>query len=242
MELPELVRVHFGWRVNPKTRFLFVSAPSHELFEIPADLDMANSEDLQYTFRQPSGPVSRGAFIVLEGLDRSGKTTQVKLLCDKLYSEGHNVRTLRFPAWIKEQISRGYTIVCDRYYYSGMVYSAAKKNPTLSLQWARSPDVGLPRPDRVLFLDLTAEEVEKRLGYGEEKYEKRELQETVREVFLGLLVRGEEESTDMVVIDAGHPVEEVASTLWKAVQTVVKEVECGSRKELGTVGTWSPTL
>ncbi|EPE27914.1 P-loop containing nucleoside triphosphate hydrolase [Glarea lozoyensis ATCC 20868] len=145
-------------------------------------------------------------------------------------------------AWIKEQISRGYTIVCDRYYYSGMVYSAAKKNPTLSLQWARSPDVGLPRPDRVLFLDLTAEEVEKRLGYGEEKYEKRELQETVREVFLGLLVRGEEESTDMVVIDAGHPVEEVASTLWKAVQTVVKEVECGSRKELGTVGTWSPTL
>jgi dTMP kinase len=58
---------------------------------------MANSNDLQFPFRQPSGPVSRGAFIVLEGLDRSGKTTQVKLLCDKLYAEGHNVKTLRFP-------------------------------------------------------------------------------------------------------------------------------------------------
>jgi dTMP kinase len=154
----------------------------------------------------------------------------------------HSQNTDIFRAWIKEQIFKGYTIVCDRYYYSGMVYSAAKKNPTLSLEWARSPDVGLPRPDRVLFLDLTAEEVEKRLGYGEEKYEKRELQEKVREVFLGLLVRGEEEFTDMVVIDAGHSMEEVASTLWQAVESVVKEVENGSRRELGTVGKWSPTL
>jgi dTMP kinase len=58
---------------------------------------MADSQDLGYPYRQRAGPISRGAFIVLEGLDRSGKTTQVKMLCDKLYAEGHNVRTLRFP-------------------------------------------------------------------------------------------------------------------------------------------------
>jgi dTMP kinase len=157
-------------------------------------------------------------------------------------SGSHLIYTNFVRTWIKEQISQGFTIVCDRYYYSGMVYSAAKSNPTLSLDWARSPDVGLPRPDRVLFLDLTAEEVEKRLGYGEEKYEKRELQERVREVFLGLFVEGEEESTDMVVIDAGHSVEEVASSLWKEVSVVVKAVESGSRSELGTVGQWSNSL
>ena len=120
-----------------------------------------------------------------------------------------------------------------------MVYSAAKKNHALSLEWARSPDIGLPRPDRVIFLDLTTEEVEKRLGYGEEKYEKRELQEKVREQFLALLERGEEEATDMVVIDAGRSVEDVGHTLWEAVESVVKAIESGSRGELGVVGPWS---
>ena len=42
-------------------------------------------------------PVPRGAFIAVEGLDRAGKTTQVKRLCDKLYAQGHNIKTLRFP-------------------------------------------------------------------------------------------------------------------------------------------------
>jgi hypothetical protein len=55
-------------------------------------------------------------------------------------------------------------------------------------------------------------------------------------------VKGEEESTDMVVIDAGHSVEEVASNLWKEVSVVVKAVESGFRRELGTVGPWSNTL
>ncbi|OAR02000.1 hypothetical protein LLEC1_05916, partial [Akanthomyces lecanii] len=39
----------------------------------------------------------RGAFIVLEGLDRSGKTTQVKLLGQKLAEQGRLVKLMRFP-------------------------------------------------------------------------------------------------------------------------------------------------
>ncbi|KAF1996475.1 P-loop containing nucleoside triphosphate hydrolase protein, partial [Amniculicola lignicola CBS 123094] len=70
---------------------------------------------------------------------------------------------------ILSDIEAGTTLVIDRYYYSGMIYSAAKSNPTLSLPWARHPDVGLPRPDLVLFLDISAEEAAKRGGYGEEK-------------------------------------------------------------------------
>jgi dTMP kinase len=58
---------------------------------------MVNSQSPNYPYREPSTSISRGAFIVLEGLDRSGKTTQVKKLCDRLYAEGHNVKTLRFP-------------------------------------------------------------------------------------------------------------------------------------------------
>jgi dTMP kinase len=39
----------------------------------------------------------RGAFIVLEGLDRSGKTTQVKLLEQRFVEEGKKVKVMRFP-------------------------------------------------------------------------------------------------------------------------------------------------
>ena len=39
----------------------------------------------------------RGAFIVVEGLDRSGKTTQTGLLHDRLVSSGISVKLLKFP-------------------------------------------------------------------------------------------------------------------------------------------------
>ena len=42
----------------------------------------------------------RGAFIVLEGLDRSGKTTQVKLLEQRFVEEGRPVKTMRFPGML----------------------------------------------------------------------------------------------------------------------------------------------
>jgi len=39
----------------------------------------------------------RGALIVLEGLDRSGKTTQVKLLEQRFVELGRKVKVMRFP-------------------------------------------------------------------------------------------------------------------------------------------------
>lgn len=44
-----------------------------------------------------SGAQMRGAFVVLEGLDRSGKTTQVKLLEQRFVEEGRKVKVMRFP-------------------------------------------------------------------------------------------------------------------------------------------------
>jgi dTMP kinase len=41
--------------------------------------------------------VTRGALIVLEGLDRSGKTTQVKLLEQRFVELGKKVKLMRFP-------------------------------------------------------------------------------------------------------------------------------------------------
>ncbi|KAL2255985.1 hypothetical protein VTK26DRAFT_2385 [Humicola hyalothermophila] len=171
----------------------------------------------------PSETVARGALVVLEGLDRSGKTTQVKLLEQRFVELGRKVKVMRFPdrttpigqmidSYLKSQVDMddhvihllfsanrwesaktittllhtGTTVLCDRYYHSGIVYSAAKQNPSLSLAWARSPEVGLPRPDLVLFLDLDEAQARLRGGWGGEAYERAGMQRRVRELFWGL--------------------------------------------------------
>ncbi|KAK4457114.1 thymidylate kinase-domain-containing protein [Cladorrhinum samala] len=241
----------------------------------------------------------RGAFIVLEGLDRSGKTTQASLLEQRLKSSGRAVKSLRFPdrttptgsvinsyltsstslpdhaihllfsanRWelapiIASLLASGTTVVCDRYYHSGIVYSAAKRNPSLSLSWARGPEVGLPRPDLVLFLDLDEDEAKKRGGWGGERYEQAEMQRRVKELFWGLSMgrvveenaeapgsgrddgtggvglksgvehKFREEEEDLHIVDASLGVEEVGEDIWKVVEGRVEAVERG---EVGRV-------
>ncbi len=45
--------------------------------------------------------VARGALVVLEGLDRSGKTTQVKLLEQRFVELGRKVKVMRFPGTMR---------------------------------------------------------------------------------------------------------------------------------------------
>ena len=54
---------------------------------------------------------------------------------------------------IKSSLEAGVTVIIDRYAYSGAAFSAAK--PGLNLSWCKKPDVGLPRPDLVCFLDVS---------------------------------------------------------------------------------------
>jgi dTMP kinase len=64
---------------------------------------MATTEE--YPWKEPAKPVPRGAFIIVEGLDRAGKTTQVKKLCDALYASGRNVKSLRFPGELESSVN-----------------------------------------------------------------------------------------------------------------------------------------
>lgn len=156
--------------------------------------------------QQSSLPPKRGAFLLLEGVDRCGKTTQSQLLLQRLLAAGIAAVALRFPdrststgaiinsylqqttaalddraihllfsanrwesaATIVGHLRAGTTIVCDRYAYSGVAFSAAKvnekKEPVLDLEWCKAPDRGLPAPDCVLFLDVSPEEAERRGG------------------------------------------------------------------------------
>jgi dTMP kinase len=119
------------------------------------------------------------------------------------------------------------------------VYSAAKHNPSLPLQWARDPEVGLPRPDLVLFLDISPEEAAKRGGYGVEKYEKKEMQDRVREMFKTMI---EEEGkgaggSDFVRIDAGKGLDEVQSEIRRVFGEAVEKLD-KEGLELRTVEPW----
>lgn len=134
-------------------------------------------------------------------------------------------------------------MICDRYYHSGFVYSAAKHNPSLDLHWARAPEVGLPRPDMVLFLDLEEPEARARGGWGGELYERSDIQRRVRDMFwalsLGKLDKnphaggveaiGEfrQEMEDLIIVDASLAAENVAQEIWTKVEPRIAVVERG---------------
>jgi dTMP kinase len=136
---------------------------------------------------------------------------------------------------IKADLAAGTTIIIDRYYYSGCVYSAAKQNPSMSLEWCRKPEVGLPRPDLCVFLDISAGDAAKRSGYGMEKYEEKEMQDHVRELFETLMQR--KEGDDFVRIDAGASVDNVAAKIRQEVDRCIERVAKG-QVPLRTVEEW----
>jgi len=177
----------------------------------------------------------RGCFIVFEGLDRTGKTTQSKMLQEYL-SKTLDTTHIRFPdrttpigksinsyltnsldlddmavhlmfsanRWelktkIISLLNKGINIICDRYSYSGVCYSAAKEKNGLDMEWCWNPELNLPAADLVFFLDLSTEEQEKRGQYGEERYEKKEMQLNVRKKFHELIKRNKTDTTWQVV-------------------------------------------
>ncbi|GAO49118.1 deoxythymidylate kinase-like protein [Saitoella complicata NRRL Y-17804] len=208
--------------------------------------------------------MSRGALVVVEGLDRAGKTTQCDRLVARL-STSTTTKLRKFPdrttpigimidsylrsnsdlddnaihllfsanRWeassaIKAELENGTTLVVDRYIYSGIAFSRAKG---LDAAWCRNPDVGLPRPDVVIFLDISEEATAGRGGYGEERYEKKEMQRKVRQAFKELR-QDERDAEDWVVVDAGQSVEEVEEDIWRAAQ---KGIERAKTEDLRTI-------
>jgi dTMP kinase len=216
--------------------------------------------------------MTRGAFIVIEGLDRSGKTTQTELLAARLAASGVSVARRKFPGkdvstaytdtqhtlsldrttgtgqmidaylrgtselddravhllfsanrWeaaraLETQLTAGTTVLCDRYAFSGVAFSAAKGLP---LAWCRAPDVELPTPDLTLFLDLAPEQAAARGGYGTERYEKEALQARVRALFKSM----GDETPGWVTIDAGRDREAVAHDIWTHVEPLVHGID-----------------
>lgn len=163
---------------------------------------------------------ARGAFVLFEGADRCGKSTQATRLVRALEARGVEAELWRYPdratamgkmidqylrsksemedgaihllfaanrwekkALMERKLASGVTLVCDRYSYSGCAFTAAKGVDGLDLEWCRAPEVGLPRPDALMYLELSLEDAAKRGGFGEERYETTEMQRAVKASF-----------------------------------------------------------
>lgn len=136
---------------------------------------------------------------------------------------------------IRKEIEDGVTYIVDRYSFSGAVYSAAKGNPDLSLEWAWQPEAGLPCPDLLLFLSVSSEEAAKRGGYGEERYETTPMQQRVRELFGELLAMNH--GCKILEIDASASQDEVNDRLLDPVLELLasKQLE----EPLGKMKKWN---
>ncbi|KAF3691291.1 Thymidylate kinase [Channa argus] len=183
----------------------------------------------------------RGALIVLEGVDKAGKTTQCKKLVQALQQEGRAVEMMRFPErttaigqlisaylenksdledqtvhllfsanrWelvplMKKKLEQGTTLIVDRYAFSGAAFTSAK--PGFSLDWCKKPDEGLPKPDLVMFLQLSPAEAALRGQFGEERYENSVFQKAVQQNYEQLM---KDPSVKWQVINASQSIEDV---------------------------------
>ena len=70
---------------------------------------------------------------------------------------------------IQQTLETGTNIVCDRYWYSGVAYSAAKG---MNFEWCKWADKGLLAPDLVIYLRANPDLLSKRALYGQERFEK----------------------------------------------------------------------
>lgn len=139
---------------------------------------------------------------------------------------------------IMADLAAGVTTIADRYVASGIAYSLVKELP---LDWLIQPDRALPSPDLTIFLSISASEAAKRGGYGNERYEKEEIQAKVRgafqrvqKVFAGELTVGGTtagvSSGEWKVIDAGRERDTVWRDVWAEVKRVDDDVQRSGRQ------------
>ena len=131
-------------------------------------------------------------------------------------------------AALNARLAAGTTLIVDRYSYSGAVYTSAKASISseeadrnMTLEWTWAPEVGLPAPDKLLFLDIEEQVAEQRGGFGSERYETTDMQRAVRTTFYQLLERLEPQRRGMIArINANHEMDAISADIWTAMSDV----------------------
>uniref|UniRef100_A0A183D4B5 Thymidylate_kin domain-containing protein n=1 Tax=Gongylonema pulchrum TaxID=637853 RepID=A0A183D4B5_9BILA len=131
---------------------------------------------------------------------------------------------------MKEKLRSGTHLIVDRYAYSGIAYTLAKGDDSITMNWAKLADFGELKPDCVVFLDLPQEKAQRRSGFGDERFETDDFQEKVYGVMKTLAADDKEL---WKVVDASPSVDEVAECIWKLIEPLL---ESASRKPFMFIG------
>ncbi len=207
--------------------------------------------------------MSKGKFIVVEGLDGCGKSTQIQLIKNELERNGHKVYVTAEPtnfetgAYLRRILSEslnkdmylqaalfladrlehithpefglnkylndGFTIVCDRYYYSSFAYQGTATD----IDWVMRSNLeceSILKPDLCIFLDVNPNTCKKRIDEVREKpelYEKdAEKMRQIRNNFLSVFDKLKQEH-NIAIIDANAKVEEVFEKAFEAIKEIL---------------------
>lgn len=127
---------------------------------------------------------------------------------------------------IKQLINRGTCVIMDRYAFSGVAFTAAKKG--FDVTWCKNPDRGLPCPDVVFYLDISTKEAMSRASFGDERYENEDFQEKVAEVYKQL------KSDNWKVLDAMRDKKEIHMEIRNTVLELEERFKHVPLKDLWT--------
>lgn len=178
----------------------------------------------------------RGLLIAVEGLDKSGKTTHIAKLVDRL----DNVQLIKFPC---RETKIGMTINeylqerthldsrCAHLLFSANRWELAEKIKSLLLDgitvildryvysgiaysvsngipfdWCITSDIGLPKPDYVIYITRDAK------FDGEERYEHAQFQQLVADCFNKMI------SPDWIIVDNNRPFDDVHEELYNHIK------------------------
>lgn len=203
----------------------------------------------------PAEPfVSAGLFVVFEGGEGAGKSTQLAQLAERLRAEGRDVVVTREPGAtgvgtrirslvldnntddeapspraeallyaadrahhvatvVRPALSRGAVVISDRYVDSSLAYQGAGRTlPVDELSWLSSWATGGLKPDLVVLLDIDPRAGLSRVAERSRAADRLEAEslafhERVRYAFLDLAAA---DPNRYLVLDAGHPVEQIA--------------------------------
>jgi dTMP kinase len=215
--------------------------------------------------RYPVPAMARpGRFVVLEGIDGAGTTTQVVRLAEKMRSMRVLVRTTREPSdgpvgtlvrqvltgrvvvpggrapgWatmallfaadrmdhveaeIEPFVAESGVVVSDRYDASSLAYQSVSSGAESreAVEWIRSLNRYVRRPDLTIVLDLPADvAADRRMRRGEaaQLYEQNEVQRALAAFYKDLAKHMPNDR--IVVVDASGTVDEVHSRVWAAYE------------------------
>ncbi|XP_038001391.1 thymidylate kinase isoform X2 [Motacilla alba alba] len=164
-------------------------------------------------------------------LSQADRTTEIGQLISSYLGreknlEDHTIHLL-FSAnrWehvpmMKEKLQQGITVVVDRYAFSGVAFTSAKGN--FGLDWCKQPDVGLPKPDLILFLQLNPEAAAERGNFGQERYETSSFQEKVLQSFYCLM---EDKTLNWKTVDASKSIEDLHREIKSIAKEIMQEVQ-----------------